>query len=217
LAEFNHLKKENQDLKAIVGALMFQLEKLKKRNEIKKETQSYLQNRQIDCRKTNLSLALNLSRSGCYYRPKQPNRDEELREKILLTLAANPAYGHRRIAIALGVGKKRIRRLMKLYDINPYKRKSRWQKRRDERRPEAVFQNLIKGSFPIVPNVTWVSDFTYLRFNSKFIYLCTFMDLFTREIVGWSLSTRHTKDLVLDAFYDSFQNRGVLPKFVHSD
>lgn len=106
---------------------------------------------------------------------------------------------------------------MKLYGLKPYKRKGRWRKRRDERKPEAQFQNLIKGSFPIVPNVTWVSDFTYLRFNSKFIYLCTFMDLFTREIVGWSLSTRHTKDLVIDAFLDAFQNQGKLPKFVHSD
>lgn len=106
---------------------------------------------------------------------------------------------------------------MKLYGIRPYKRKCRWRKRRDERRPEASFQNLIKGSFPIVPNHTWVSDFTYLRFNSKFIYLCTFMDLFTREIVGWSLSTRHTKDLVINAFFDGLQNQGRLPKFVHSD
>lgn len=106
---------------------------------------------------------------------------------------------------------------MKLYGIKPYKRKGRWRKRRDERRPEASYQNLIKGSFPIVPNLTWVSDFTYLRFNSKFLYLCTFMDLYTREIVGWSLSTRHTKDLVIEAFLDAFQNQGKLPKFVHSD
>jgi len=132
-------------------------------------------------------------------------------------LSVNPAYGHRRIALALGVGRKKVRRVMKLYGLKPYKRKARWRKRRDERRPEAVYQNLIKGSFPIVPNHTWVSDFTYLRFDSKFIYLCTFMDLFTREIVGWNLSARHTKQLIINAFFDAFQNRGVLPKFVHSD
>jgi transposase InsO family protein len=43
------------------------------------------------------------------------------------------------------------------------------------------------------------------------------MDLYTREIVGWSLSARHTKDLVLNAFFDAFENKGILPKFVHSD
>ena len=135
----------------------------------------------------------------------------------MLTLASNPAYGHRRIALALGVGRKRIRRVMKLYGIKPYKRRGRWRKRRDERRPEAIYQNLIKGSFPITPNHTWVSDFTYLRYNSRFVYLCTFMDLFTREIVGWNLSSRHTKDLVIGAFFDAFENKGVLPKLVHSD
>lgn len=140
-----------------------------------------------------------------------------MKNKILSVLSSNPAYGHRRIALALGVGRKRVRRVMKCFGLKPYKRKGRWRKRRDERRPEAIYQNLIKGSFPIVPNLTWVSDFTYLRFNSKFIYLCTFMDLFTREIVGWSLSTRHTQDLIIEAFLDAFQNQGKLPRFVHSD
>jgi len=160
---------------------------------------------------------LGFSQSSFFYHPRLKTVDEILKDKILFTLSTNPAYGHRRIAIALGTGRKRIRRVMKLYGIKPYKRKGRWRKRRDKRRPEAVYQNLIKGSFPINPNVTWVSDFTYLRFNSKFIYLCTFMDLYTREIVGWSLSARHTKDLVINAFFDAFENKEVLPKFVHSD
>lgn len=167
--------------------------------------------------KNQIHRLLDVAKSVCFYQPKKPSQDEKLKDQILSVLQSNPAYGHRRIALALGVGRKRIRRVMKLYAIKPYKRKSRWRKRRDERRPEAVFSNLIKGNFPIVPNFTWVSDFTYLRFNSKFIYLCTFMDLYTREIVGWSLSTRHTKDLIIEAFLDAFQNQGKLPKFIHSD
>jgi len=132
-------------------------------------------------------------------------------------LAFHPAYGHRRIAIALGIGKKRARRVMKLYGIKPYKRKARWRKRRDLRRKPAPYLNLIKGSCPIKPNLTWVSDFTYLRFKGKFFYLATFMDLFTREVVGWNISNRHNKELVLNAFMDGFKNRGTLPKTVHSD
>jgi len=160
---------------------------------------------------------LGIAKSVCFYQSKRTSQDEKFKDQILSVLQSNPAYGHRRIALALGVGKKKIRRIMKLYDLKPYKRKGRWRKRRDERKPEAVYQNLIKGSFPIVPNLTWVSDFTFLRFNSKFIYLATFMDLYTREIVGWNLSARHTKDLVINAFFDAFENKGVLPKFVHSD
>lgn len=160
---------------------------------------------------------MGISKANYFYQSTQPSKDEILKGNILSILESNPSYGHRRIALALKINKKRARRVMNLYGIKPYKRKARWRKRRDERRPESVFTNQIKGSFPIVPNLTWVSDFTYLRFNSKFIYLCTFMDLYTREIVGWSLSARHTKDLIINTFFDAFENKGVLPKFVHSD
>jgi len=173
--------------------------------------------RAIELKDNLVARFLGISQSVFFYRPKLVNEDSKLKEQILSVLESNPSYGHRRIALALGINKKRVRRVMKQFNIKPYKRKRKWRKRRDERRPEAQFQNLIKGSFPIVPNITWVSDFTYLRFNSRFIYLCTFMDLFTREIVGWSLSTRHTKDLIIEAFFDGFQNQGRLPKFVHSD
>lgn len=171
----------------------------------------------LETGKNQIIKLLGIAKSVCFYQSKRIEKDEGLREQILSVLSVNPAYGHRRIALALGVGRKKVRRVMKLYGFKPYKRKARWRKRRDERRPEAVYRNLIKGSFPVVPNHTWVSDFTYLRFDSKFVYLCTFMDLYTREIVGWNLSTRHTKQLIINAFFDAFENTGVLPKFVHSD
>lgn len=132
-------------------------------------------------------------------------------------MVINPSYGYRRVALALGEGKKRVRRVMKLNGIKPYKRKARWRKRRDERRPEAAFSNLIKGRFPIVPNLFWVSDFTYLKYHNQYLYLATLMDLYTREIVGWYLTDRHTSDLVTEAFLDAFQNTGLLPELVHSD
>jgi len=131
-------------------------------------------------------------------------------------LSAHSSYGHRRIALSLSVGKKRVRRVMKLYNIKPYKRKARWRKRRDERRPESEYQNLIKSSCPIKPGVVFVGDFTYLRWKGRFIYLATFMDLFSREIVGWNVSTKHTKEFVLEAFWDAVISSGI-PKVVHTD
>ncbi|MEK7498065.1 MAG: hypothetical protein AAB656_04055 [Patescibacteria group bacterium] len=110
-----------------------------------------------------------------------------MKGQILKVLESNPAYGHRRIAIALGVGKKRTRRVMKLFGIKPYKRKARWKKPKDYGNPPANYPNLIKGSCPIKPKVVYVGDFTYLRWNGKFIYLATFLDIYTREVVGWSI------------------------------
>lgn len=110
-----------------------------------------------------------------------------------------------------------MRRVMKLYGIKPYKRKARWRKRRDERRAPAPFPNLIKGICPLKPSVIWVSDFTYLRYQEKFLYLSTFMDRYTREIVGWDISTRHTKELVINAFWDAVKTTQSFPRIVHSD
>lgn len=106
---------------------------------------------------------------------------------------------------------------MKQYGIKPYKRKARWRKRRDERRQPAPYTNLIKGICPIRSSVIWVCDFTYIKHRGRFLYLATYMDRYTREIVGWHISTKHTKDLVINAFWDSFKTTGKLPQMVHSD
>ena len=160
---------------------------------------------------------MGVSRRAIYYNfDKLQTRDEVLRQQILQVLEANPSYGHRRIAIALGVGKKRIRRVMKLSKIKPYKRKARWGKKKDIGQPDAGYPNLIKGTCPIRPKVVYVGDFTRLSWNGKVIYLATFMDLYTREIVGWNVSIRHTKEFVIDAFLEAVVGRGK-SLIVHTD
>jgi len=131
-------------------------------------------------------------------------------------LEVNASYGHRRIALALGVEKKRVRRVMRLFGVKPYKRKARWTKKKDWGNPPSKFPNLIKGSCPIKPQVYFAGDFTRLLWNGRVIYLATFMDLFTREIVGWSISTSHTTELVLEAFLDAVKTVGK-SVVVHTD
>ena len=107
---------------------------------------------------------------------------------------------------------------MRKYGIKPYKRKARWRKRKDLRRKPAKFINQIKNLCPIKPDLIYVSDFTYIRYQSKYIYLATLMDLFTREIVGWNISNRHTKELILNALFDAIKNKNFkLPRVIHSD
>lgn len=127
-------------------------------------------------------------------------------------LEVNPSYGHRRIAIALRVGKNRVRRVMKLFGIKPYKRKARWAKRRDYGKTPAPYPNLLKGSCPIKPEVILVGDFTRVSYRQGLIYLATYMDLYTREIVGWNVSTKHTAGLVINALFDGIKTLGRLPK-----
>lgn len=160
---------------------------------------------------------MHISKRNLYYQnQKQFTKDEVLKYQILKVLESNPAYGHRRIAMALKLGKKRVRRVMRLNNIKPFKRKARWSKKRDFGNPDSGFPNLIKGSCPIKPNVVFAGDFTYLRWNNRFIYLATFLDLFTREIVGWSVSIKHTEDLVIEAYLDAIRNVG-RSQIVHTD
>lgn len=64
--------------------------------------------------------------------------------------------------------------------------------------------------------IVYVGDFTRLSWNGKIVYLATFMDLFTRKIVGWSISTRHTYELIQNAFKEALTYFGV-PLIVHTD
>lgn len=165
-----------------------------------------------------MAAVLGFVRSSAYYQPLRSAKDLILKEQILSCLSNNPSYGYRRIALSLGLGKKQTRRIMHCYQIKPYKRKARWRKRRDEKKQLVTFTNQIKNQCPIQPNLTWVGDFTYLSFKNKFLYLATFMDLFTREIVGWHISTKHTKYLVIEAFLDGIVNQHMSkPQYIHTD
>ena len=160
---------------------------------------------------------MGVSRRNLYNQNDKLNqKDELLKDQIINVMKANPAYGHRRVALELKINRKRARRVMKLYNLKPYKRKARWTKKKDWGQPEAGFPNLTKGVCPIKPKVFFAGDFTRLIWNKKVFYLATFMDVFTREIVGWSLGNRHTKELVIKAFLEALKTNG-RPMIVHTD
>lgn len=172
--------------------------------------------------KSLISKSLGISKRNLYNKnTKQTESDLLLKNQILKVLEFNPSYGHRRIALALTspenpIGKKRVRRVMKLFRIKPYKRMAGWTKKKDYGNPPSKYPNLIKGSCPIKPNVVYAGDFTRLKWNGKVIYLATFIDLFTREIVGWSVSIKHTTEFVIEAYLDAIKTVGK-SFIVHTD
>ena len=82
-----------------------------------------------------------------------------------------------------------------------------------------VSDNLLKRDFTASkPNEKWVSDITYIKIEKGFVYLAVIMDLFSRKIVGWSLDTTMTNQLIIDAFNMAIATRKVEPGLVlHSD
>lgn len=165
-----------------------------------------------------LALKLGISRSSLYYQRKRDLIDLEVKLQIESVLTANPRYGHKRIALNLKLNKKRILRVMKKFNLKPYRRRvSKPRKKEDEGKAPTQYDNLIKEFCPIAPNIVWVSDFTYIKYQSKFIYLATLMDLYAREIIGWNISRFHTADLVTGALADGFERTEVIPAYFHSD
>lgn len=175
----------------------------------------------IGINKTKLARDLGVSRSSLYYKRTREETDLELKRQIEAVMVDHKAYGHKRIALHLKMGHNRIRRIMKKYGLKPYRRRSKkYTKKKDQGKPPTGIPNLVKplleNKLLVKPNQVWCTDFTYIRFQGKFIYLATIIDLYTREIVGVNISRFHNRFLVVGALEDAVIHYQT-PDIVHSD
>jgi putative transposase len=171
-----------------------------------------------------------LDRSSVYRQRKLDAKDKLLAAQIRSVKLEHPGYGHRRIADCLEIGKNRIRRVMKAYGIpSPKRRKRKYTK--VSKGSESAPANLLKphkvtrtdgeiaeveGFVATHPHHIWAEDFTYLWFDNRFYYLATVIDLYSRQIVGWSLGIHHDTELVTKALMDGV-SKYPLPTIIHND
>jgi putative transposase len=159
---------------------------------------------------------ISISRTNLYYKPKLPAKDLELKQQIETVLSEHKAYGYRRIAITLNVNHKRVRRVMKLFAIKTKKPRKK-PRIRANKFPVNSAKNLFAEMVIKQPDQAWVSDFTYLSYRNKFMYLATILDAFTREVIAWNISVRHNSALVVDALITALSKRVNTPQIFHSD
>jgi putative transposase len=113
------------------------------------------------------------------------------------------------------VGKERVERLMREHGIRA-RHKRRWKATTDAKHGLPVAADLIARDFaPTSPNRSWGADITYLWTDEGWLYLAVVMDLFNREIVGWSLKEQMTADLVIDALTMAWFRRRPEPGLIH--
>ena len=161
-----------------------------------------------------------ISRQNLYYQPRLPAKDLELKNQIEAVIVEHKAYGQRRIALTLGINHKRVRRVMRLFGLKARRSLNRQPKVRSSRDLSSAnrHQNLFAKAVVNKPNQAWVSDFTYLpQPNSKFVYLATVLDAYTREIIGWNFGVRHNSQLVTEALRVALGRRSKSPEIFHSD
>jgi len=149
-----------------------------------------------------------------YYVSRKEKQDWRLKCQIEEVLRGHPAYGSRRIAQELGLNRKRIRRVMRLFGLKPYRRRGKkWRKPKENRE---IYENLLLVAMPLCPHHIWVADFTELVFYGHKIYLATALDLFTRQIVGVSVAIRKGAPLTIQALWSALL-RYPCPEIFHSD
>jgi transposase InsO family protein len=158
-------------------------------------------------------VVIGYSRTHHYYQPKQPKKDWYTKQLIETALRDHPGYGHKRLAIHLGINKKRTLRVMQLFGIKPYRRVTPklYQKPKD-----SVFPNYLMSEEPGGIGDIYASDFTYLKYQGKWLYVATVLDVFTREIVGVSILNTHATQLVMNALSSAVLHRAP-PRIIHSD
>lgn len=167
--------------------------------------------------KTNLAKNLGISRSSLYYKSILKEKDKIFKEEIIQVMTNNKAYGHKRIAYALGRNKKKVLRVMKKFGLKPQRMRSKKPSKKDDLNQEPTsIPNLIKDLEIERINQVWATDFTYLIYFGRFIYLATIIDIFTRRIVGWEVSVRHDVELVKGALINALANNPA-PDIIHSD
>lgn len=122
------------------------------------------------------------------------------------------AYGSPRMAEeikdrGIPASKARVERLTRENGIRA-RHKRRFKATADSKHSLPVAPNLLDRNFtPAAPNQVWTADLTYIWTTEDWLYLAVVLDLFNREVVGWSLKPRMTADIVIDALTMAWSRR----------
>ena len=174
-----------------------------------------------------LCRVLGVSRSGYYAaaaRARKPAMVCAATVHLQAAFAASGrSYGSRRLQQALlkqgrPIGRYRVRSLMRIHGLRPvWKRK--FVHTTDSHHALPIADTLLNRQFePAMVNSAWVSDITYIRTASGWLYLAAVMDLFSRKIVGWAMAPSMPAELVCTALQMAItQRQPPVGLVVHSD
>ncbi|QQN43103.1 IS3 family transposase (plasmid) [Raoultella sp. XY-1] len=175
-----------------------------------------------------LCRVLDVHPSGFYAWLQQPHSQRHQADLRLtgqikqFWLESGCVYGYRKIHLDLRdsgqqCGVNRVWRLMKRVGIKAQVGYRSPRARKGE--ASIVSPNRLQRQFnPDAPDERWVTDITYIRTHEGWLYLAVVVDLFSRKIIGWSMQSRMTKDIVLNALLMAVWRRNPENQvLVHSD
>ena len=188
----------------------------------------------IDAEKANhpvrtLCRCLQVSRSGFYAWCSRPEsrhdqEDRRLTEAVAMSHSASRCtYGSPRVHADLKelgerLGCKRVARLMREAGLQA-RRRRRFKVTTDSKHRFPIAENILGRQFIVdEPDVWWVGDITYIWTDEGWLYLAVILDLFSRKVVGWSMSSRISRKPAIDALQMALDIRAPGPELgYHSD
>jgi transposase InsO family protein len=168
---------------------------------------------------------LQVSRAGYYtWRNRRPSARQEANDRLLRLLRRlfklhRKRYGYRRIhEVArkeMPCGKHRVARLMRQDGLKvPQRRAYRVTTQSKHKRP--VAPNILGREFKATaPNLTWLSDITYVPTEQGWLYLAIVLDMFARRVVGWAMESYLADLLTRKALKMALRRRQPAPALLH--
>ena len=169
---------------------------------------------------------LRVSASGYYTWRSRPESSRTKSDRTLMAEikrahdASKGVYGSPRVhaelvANGIHVGRHKVARLMRLARLRGCP-KRRFRVTTEANPAHAVAKNLLKQNFTAdTPNRRWVADITYIPTHQGWLYLAVVMDLYSRRIVGWSMSRWMSRRLVLAALRMAIEARQPEAELIH--
>ncbi len=169
---------------------------------------------------------LEVSRSGYYAAKTRPESKRSLHDRTLMKeikrihAISKGVYGSPRVRAelqdeGLRIGRHKVAKLMRLERLRGCpKRRYRVTTRQDPR--HRVAKNLLDQNFSAAkPDQRWVADITYIPTNQGWLYLAVVIDLYSRKVVGWSMSSWMSRRIVIYALQMAIDARQPTSKLIH--
>jgi putative transposase len=170
---------------------------------------------------------LGVSRGGFYeWLRRAPSRRARQNEQLLAHIRTSfersaRTYGSPRVwrdltDWGLRCGENRVARLMRSAGLQARRKRRRLPSDPGLRPEHSIAPNLLDRQFEATgPNQRWVADFTYIWTAEGWLYFAVVLDLYSRRVVGWSMSEQMTAELVTDALVMALWRRGRPRELLH--
>ena len=187
----------------------------------------FVQAHQQEFRLTRLCRVLQVSRSGFYaWQRRQPSARTQANQRLIermrvLHRQTREAYGARKMWQLLNrdgliCGRHRVARLRRLAGIVALRRRRYVRTVHVRQHEMPAMPNRLNQQFAVTAkNHVWAGDLTFVPTRTGRLTVAVLLDLYSRRVVGWAMSSRQTLSVVVEAWWMAWQRRRPAPGLVH--